>query len=59
MTWKLNKEAKAWSPIPGVPWRDMDDDEFKEVCAEYDKQFPDAPKSLERWFTHEKKKGGG
>lgn len=60
MTYKLKEEAKAWEPIPGVPWRDMDDAEFDAVCEEYDKQFPDQPRSLERWFDHEKtKKGGG
>ena len=62
MTWKLKKEAEAMTPITGVPWQDMSDDEFDAVCKDYDKQFPESPRSLERWFTHEAeekaKKGG-
>jgi len=52
--YKLTDEAKNVEPIPGVPWRDMDDAEFKAVSAEYDKQFPDQPGSLKRWFEHSK-----
>lgn len=61
MTWRLKEEAKAWQPIPGVPWEDMTDEQFDAVCAEYDGQFPSEPRSLERWFEHEvdkKRKGG-
>lgn len=45
-------EAKYWDPLPGIPWRDMSDDEFTEVSAEYDKQFPDDPGSLLKWFHY-------
>lgn len=61
--WKLKSEAMNWEPIAGVPWHDMEDDEYEAVCVAYDKQFPDQPHSLDRWFTHEgdkkTKKGGG
>lgn len=56
MSWKLKEEAKSWEPIAGCPWRDMTDEEFDAVCAEYDKGFPDQPRSLERWFMHEGEK---
>jgi hypothetical protein len=60
MTWKLKEDAKQWQSIPGVPWRDMEDAEYKAVSDEYDKQFPDQPGSLKKWFEHEKtKKGDG
>jgi hypothetical protein len=59
MTWKLKKEGEGMTPIAGVPWRDMEDAEFKAVSDEYDKQFPDQPGSLKKWFEHEKTKKGG
>ncbi len=52
MTYHLKDEAKDFEGIAGVPWRDMSDNEFKEVSARYDEQHPSAPGSLERWFTH-------
>jgi hypothetical protein len=61
MTWKLKKEAENWQPIPGVPWQDMTDDEYKAVSAEYDKQY-DEKGSLKKYFEHvkdEKPKKGG
>lgn len=50
--YKLIDDAKEWEPLPGIPWRDLSDDEFAEVSAEYDKQFPDQPGSLLRWFHY-------
>lgn len=52
MTYKLKEEAANWEGIPGVPWRDMTDKEFKEVSTAYDEQFPEEPGSLKRWFDH-------
>ena len=31
MTWKLTDYAKTRMPLPGVPWRDLSDDEFAQV----------------------------
>lgn len=36
--WKLTNEAKAWEPLPGVPWRDMDDNEFRDAAKQYSAQ---------------------
>lgn len=34
--WKLTSDAaKNWEPLPGIPWRDMDDKEFREVAKSY------------------------
>ena len=52
--WKLKDEAKPWQGIAGIPWRDMDDSEFKAVSDAYDLQFADQPHSLKRWFEHVK-----
>lgn len=51
--WRLKAEAKDWSGIAGVPWRDMTDQEFEAVSADYDRQFPEEPGSLSRWFDHD------
>jgi hypothetical protein len=32
MTWKLTLAAQEMEPLPGVPWRDMTDDEFREAA---------------------------
>lgn len=56
--WKLKTESKNWQPIPGVPWNDMEDAEFKAVSDEYDKQHEEKG-SLKRWFEHVKDKKGG
>jgi hypothetical protein len=50
--YKLKAEALKWEPIPGIPWRDMEDEEYKAVCAAYDTNFPDQPGSLRRWFDY-------
>lgn len=56
--WKLKTEAAQWEPISGVPWRDMTDDEFAAIEAEYDARFsPDQKGSLRRWFEHASEKG--
>lgn len=59
MTYKPKPETANWQAIPGVEWREYTDAEFDALCAAYDKDFPDQPRSLERWFTHEKTKKGG
>lgn len=33
--WKKTKLADDWEPLPGVPWRDMSDGEFRDVAKEY------------------------
>lgn len=33
--WKKTKQADAWEPLPGVPWRDMSDAEFRDVAKAY------------------------
>lgn len=50
--YKLKPEAANWEPIAGVPWREMSDEEYAAISAQYDAQFPDQPGSLERWFEH-------
>lgn len=46
MVWKLTEKAEGMDPIPGVPWRDMEDEEFREIAKDYAErnQFP--PRSL-------------
>ncbi|MCC6959455.1 MAG: hypothetical protein IT301_06370 [Dehalococcoidia bacterium] len=31
MTWRLTEWAKTRMPLPGIPWRDMTDEEFAEA----------------------------
>lgn len=31
MTWHLTDYAKTRTPIPGVPWRDLSDEEFAQL----------------------------
>lgn len=50
MAYKLKEETKQWEPIPGVPWHDLTEAEFQAAQEQYDKQFPDQPGSLHRWF---------
>lgn len=33
MTWKLTEWGKTRMPLPGIPWRDMTDEEFATACA--------------------------
>jgi len=41
--WTLTDAAKDLWPIAGVPWNDMEDEEFEAVSAEYDERNPDFP----------------
>lgn len=34
MTWKLTEWGKTRMPLPGIPWRDMTDEEFATACAD-------------------------
>ena len=54
MTYRLTAEGQACSPIPGVPWRDLTDDEFAAISAAYDAGFPpDQAGSLRRFFERD------
>lgn len=33
--WKLTAEAENWEPLPGVPKRDMSDEEFRAEAKAY------------------------
>lgn len=33
--WKLTDKADGRDPLPGVPWRDMEDAEFRDVAKAY------------------------
>ena len=46
MAWRLTERGQRCEPIPGVPWRDMTDEEFAAAAAETDAQFPDQPGAL-------------
>lgn len=35
MTWQLTDKGKRVEPLPGVPWREMSDEEFQQAAAEY------------------------
>jgi len=51
---KLKAASKDLDPIPGVPWRDMEDDEFAAVSAEYDARFsPEQAGSLGQHFEQD------
>lgn len=54
MVWKLTDVGKRVEPIPGIPWRNMDDEEFAEAVKEMDSRFPDQKGSLKRssFFEH-------
>lgn len=71
MVWKLTDKAKGWEPLPGVPWRDMPDEEFREIAKMYSEVNGGAdhgfgPRVLHNsgWFEHvedkpkEEKAGG-
>lgn len=57
MTWKLTDEAKDKDPIPGVPWRDMTEDEFREVAKAYAERNHFPPRALHGsgFFDHDEK----
>lgn len=46
MTWIYKGDELGMEGIAGVPTRDMTDEEFEAICAEYDLSFPDQPGSL-------------
>lgn len=54
MVWKLTKEAQGFEPIPGVPWREMTDEEFRDVAKEYadNNQFPARALHGSGFFEH-------
>lgn len=55
--WKLTNKAKGKQPLPGVPWRDMDDDEFKDVAKMYASQgWPDRALHNSGFFDHVEEK---
>lgn len=43
MTWKLTKQADGMEPLPGVPWRSMDDEEFRQEAKAYAERNPGFP----------------
>lgn len=47
MTWKLTSWARTRAGVTGVPWRDLDDEEYERVAA----QFP--PGALHPYFERE------
>ncbi len=46
--WKLTCWAKTRDPLPGVPWRDMTDEEFAAVEA----LFPEGTLRARGYFKH-------
>lgn len=36
MTWKLNAFGKTRAGVTGVPWREMSDEEYEAVSAQFD-----------------------
>ena len=46
--WKLTCWAKTRDPLPGVPWRDMTDEEFATVEA----MFPEGALRERGYFKH-------
>lgn len=61
MVWKLTDKAAAAEPLPGVPWRDLDDAEFREVEKAYAErnQFDAHALRKSGFFEHEKAQGAG
>ena len=54
MVWKLTKKAEGMEPLPGVPWRDMEDDEFREMAKMYASQgWPDRSLHTSGFFEHD------
>ena len=55
--WKLTSKAEGWEPLPGVPWRDMEDDEFREAAKMYASTgFPDRSLHNSGFFEHVEEK---
>lgn len=53
MVWKITKQADEMEPLPGVPWRDMEDSEFKEISAMYSSTgFPSKSLDHSGFFEH-------
>ena len=46
MAWRLTERGQRCEPIPGVPWRDMTDEEFETAAALIAEQFPGQPGAL-------------
>lgn len=44
--WKLTDKAEGQDPFPGVPWRDMTDEEFREVAKSYAERNQWGPRTL-------------
>lgn len=53
MVWKLTDKAKDQEPLPGVPWQDMEDEQFREVAKMYAAQgFSDRALHNSGFFEH-------
>ena len=52
MTWVPRPETANWEAPAGIaPWRELTDEEFSALEAEYDAQFsPDQAGALREWF---------
>ena len=51
--WKLTNAAKDMEPLPGIPWRNMSDPEFREAEKRYAAQgFPAKALQNSGFFEH-------
>lgn len=44
--WKKTKQAEGMEPLPGIPWRDMSDEEFREAARFYAEANSFPPRAL-------------
>lgn len=58
MVWKLTKEAHNWEPLPGVPWHDMSDEEFRDAAKAFSEATGDPARALHGsgFFEHVEEK---
>lgn len=51
--WKLTDKGKGVVPLPGVPWGDMTEHEFRQAAHEYAEQgFPSNALGKSGFFEH-------
>lgn len=57
MSWNLTEKGKSVEGIPGIPWRDLTDEEFKAAESFMDSQFPDQKGALKKSGFFQQEKG--
>jgi hypothetical protein len=56
VSWKLTQKAEGLEPLPGVPWKDLSDEEFQQASEFYGAISGLGPDALERSGYWEREK---